>query len=203
MVSTGSTDYHPVKFLDRLEGNKHLVMLYDDEKNADLVIARYFQNGFNMGGSCIFFTDQEPALIERRLAAQGIDVNRLEKENRLRIFHTETSDSGKRDVLATLRMIRTESTKGMKGPFRFVGRTITDIETVDGLTLGMHLERTGQEHFEEFDNSQLCFYDIRKLERSRRDEWVRGLLENHHQVIYASGPGKAVAFETSMLEVDE
>lgn len=203
MVRAARTDYHPVRFLDHLEGNKHLVMLYDDEQNADLIIARYFKNGFNMGASCIFFTDQEPAVIERRLAAQGINANRFKEENRLRIFRTETSDAGKTDVLQTLRMIRSESTKGMKGPFRFVGRTITDIETVDGLILGMHLERTGQEHFEEFDNSQLCFYDIRKLEPSRRDEWVRGLLENHHQMIYASDPNKAVAFETSLLEEDD
>jgi hypothetical protein len=38
------------------------------------------------------------------------------------------------------------------------------------------------------------------MERSRRSEWVTGLLENHHQVIYAAAPNKAVAFETSLLE---
>ena len=52
----------------------------------------------------------------------------------------------------------------------------------------------GQDHFDEFGNSQLCFYDVRNLEPSRRSERVRGLLENHRQVIYASTPGKAVAF---------
>jgi hypothetical protein len=41
------------------------------------------------------------------------------------------------------------------------------------------------------------------MERSRRDGWVKGLLENHHQVIYASDPGKAVAFETMLLEEEE
>jgi hypothetical protein len=201
-LSAARARYHPVKFLDRLEGNKHIVMLYDDEKNADLMIARYLQNGLDEGGSCVFFTDSDPKVIEKRLSAQGLAVGRYKKEDRLRVFHTETSDGGKTDMLATLRAIRSESTKGMKGPFRFVGRTITDIESVGGLTLGMHVEKTGQEHFQEFDNSQLCFYDIRKLERSRRDEWVRGLLESHHQVIYASSPTKAVAFETSWLEED-
>ena len=202
-MSASAADYHPVKFLDRLEGNKHIVMLYDDEKNADLMIARYFLNGFNGGGSCVFFTDQDPRAIEKRLATQGIDVERYKSEKRLRIFHTETSDSGKRDVLKTLRTIRSESTKQMKGPFRFAGRTITDIESVEGLMLGMHLEKIGQEHFEEFDNSQLCFYDIKRLERTRRDEWVRGLLENHDQVIYASDPKSAVAFDTSLLEEED
>ncbi len=202
-MSAASTDYHPTRFLDRLEGNRHIVMLYDDEKNADLVIARYFLNGLDKGGSCIFFTDEDPKAIEARLSAQGVDVDRYEQANRLRIFHIPTSDEDKGDFLQTLKTIRAVSTKGMKPPFRFAGRTIIDIESVGGMIRGMGLEKTGQEHFEEFDNSQLCFYDIRKMERSRRDEWVRGLLANHHQVIYASSPNKAVGFETSLLEEED
>ena len=68
---------------------------------------------------------------------------------------------------------------------------------------GMTVEKTGQEHFAEFENSQMCFYDVRKIETSRREEWITGLLKNHHQVIYASKPDKAVAFETSLLESEE
>jgi MEDS: MEthanogen/methylotroph, DcmR Sensory domain len=163
-------------------------MLYDDEKRADLVIARYFLDGLEKGASCVFFTDEDPAAIRRRLASQGVDVGRYEKEKRLRVFRIESADSGKVDVMRTLKAIRAESTKGMKPPFRFVGRTITDVESVNGMLQGMTLEKIGNDHFAEFDNSQLCFYDIRKMERSRRDEWVKGLLENHHSVIYASEP---------------
>lgn len=124
------------------------------------------------------------------------------KENRLRVFAIPTTDEGKADFLETLKAIRAESTRGMKPPFRFAGRTITDIESEDGMLLGMGLEKTGQEHFDEFDNSQLCFYDVRRMERSRRDEWVQGLPENHHQVIYASDSAKAVRLETSLVEKD-
>jgi hypothetical protein len=203
VVSATGTDYHPVKFLDRLEGNRHIVMLYDDDRNADLMIARYFQKGLDGGQSCVFFTDHDPKTIERRLSAAGLDVERWKRQSRLRVFPIEASDSSKTDVMATLKAIRAESTKGMEGPFRFVGRTIIDIETIPGMTQGMALEKIGQEHFEEFDNSQLCYYDVRKLERSRREEWVRGLLKSHHQAIYASDPDKAVGFETSLLEEDE
>jgi hypothetical protein len=193
-------NYHPIKFLDQLEGNNHIVLLYDNEKYADVMIARYFMNGLEKGGSCIFFTDEEPRAVEKRLSAAGIDVETYKKRNSLRIFRTERSDNRKVDVLKTLKTIRAESTKGMKGPFRFVGRTITDIESTKGMLLGMTLEKTGHNHFAEFDNSQLCYYDIRRLERTRRDEWIKGLLESHHQVIYASEPDKAVAFETMLLE---
>jgi hypothetical protein len=49
----------------------------------------------------------------------------------------------------------------------------------------------------------LCYYDISGIEQSKRDEWIRELLRNHHYVIYASEPDKAVAFETILLESEE
>ena len=203
MVSPTNPVYHPVRFLDRLEGNNHMVMLYDDERNADLMIARYFQNGLNKGDSCIFLTDGDPKLTARRLASQGIDVDGYVKENRLRIFDTRSMAIGETDVLGAQKAITAECTRGMMPPFRLAGRTIPDIESVNGMRQGMQFETTGQEHWPEFGISLLCFYDVRKLESSRRDEWVKGLLENHHQVIYASHPGKAVGFETSLLEVED
>ncbi len=198
-----SESYRPLKFLDRMEGNNHIVMLYDNVKYADLIIARYLLNGLEKGESCIFFTPDEPEAIEKRLSAQGIDVDLYKRKNSLRIYRIDRSDANKQDALATLKSIRKEATRGMKPPYRFVGRTITDTATMEGMKLGMVVEKTGHEHFEEFDNSQMCYYDISGIEQSKRDEWIRGLLKNHHHVIYASEPDKAVAFETTLLEEDE
>lgn len=195
--------YRPVKFLDRLEGNNHIVLLYDDPKYADLIIARYFQNGLEKGESCIFFTPDRPEEIEERLSAQGIDVDSYKRKNSLRIYRIEKSDANKLDVLGTLKSLRKDATRGMKPPYRFVGRTITDTGSKEGMQLGLALEKTGHEHFAEFDNSQMCYYDISGIEKSRRDEWIRGLLKNHHHVIYASEPERAVAFETMLLEDEE
>ena len=49
----------------------------------------------------------------------------------------------------------------------------------------------------------MCYYDIYRLEQTRIDEWIRWLLNNHHHVINASEPDKAVAFETMLLESEE
>ena len=202
-MSAEKTSYHPVKFLDRMEGNNHIVLLYDDQKYADLIIARYFLNGLQKGESCIFFTSERPERIEERLAAQGIDVDLYKKTNSLRIFCIEKSDASKLDALATLKKIREQATRGMKPPYRFVGRTITDTGSKEGMRMGLAVEKSGHEHFEEFDNSQMCYYDISGIEQSERDEWIRGLLKNHHHVIYASEPDRAVAFETTLLEEEE
>lgn len=195
--------YRPIKFLDRMEGNNHIVLLYDDQRYADLVIARYLLNGLEKGESCIFFTPEEPEAIEARLSAQGIDVDSYKQANSLRIYCIERSDANKLDVLNTLKSIREQATRGMNPPYRFVGRTITDTGSKEGMQQGLIVEKTGHEHFKEFDNSQMCYYDISGIERSRKDEWIRELLRNHHHVIYASDPDKAVAFETMLLEDEE
>jgi hypothetical protein len=199
-MNAKEANYRPIKFLDRLEGNNHIVLLYDNRKYADLVIARYFLNGLEKGESCIFFTPDRPEAVEERLSAEGVDIGSYKRKNALRIYSVERSDTNKHDVLRTLKNLRDDSTKGMKPPYRFVGRTITDTESKEGMQLGLAVEKSGHEHFQEFGCSQMCPYDISRIEKSRRDEWIRGLLKNHHHVIYASEPEKAVAFETMLLE---
>lgn len=196
-------NYYPMKFIDQMEKNRHMVLLYDSKEYAYWIIWRYFLNGIKNGESCIFFTSENPETAEGYLAKGGIDINLHKKNQTLRIYQIEKSDDNKRDMLATLKRIREEATKGMEPPYRFVGRTITDTETKGGMEFGLALEKTGHEHFHEFDCSQMCYYDISKIEFTSRQKWIRGLLKNHHYVIYASRPDKAVAFETSLLEVDE
>jgi MEDS: MEthanogen/methylotroph, DcmR Sensory domain len=203
-MSTEEASYRPIKVLDKMEGKNHIVLLYYNEKKyADLVIARYLLNGLQKGESCIFFTSDKPETIEGRLFAKGIDVDSYKGTNSLRIFCIENAGANRLDVLDTLKSIREEATRGMKPPYRFVGRTIRDTGTIEGMNLGLVVEKTGHEHFEEFDNSQLCYYDISEIEQSKRNEWIRGLLKTHHYVIYASEPDKAVAFETMLLDHEE
>ena len=196
-------NYRPMKFVDQMEKNKHMVLLYDSKEYAYWVISRYFLNGLQNRESCILFTSDEPRIIEQQLAKEGINVELYKKKHSLRIYQIEKSDSSKHDLLATLKQIREEATEGMKPPYRFVGRTITDTETSGGMELGLALEKTGHEHFHEFNCSQMCYYDISKIEPTMRQKWISGLLENHHYVIYASKPDKAVAFETTLLEDEE
>lgn len=202
-MSAEKANYRPIKFLDRMERNNHIVLLYDNEEYADLVISRYLLNGLQKGESCIFFTADKPEIIEERLSAEGIDVDSYKQTNSLRIFRIERSDADKFDALGRLKHIREEGTKGMKPPYRFVGRTIMDTGSKEGMKLGLVVEKTGHEHFEEFDNSQLCYYNISGIEQSKRNEWISELLKNHHHVIYASEPDRAVAFETMLLEDGE
>jgi hypothetical protein len=79
-MSAKRPSYRPTKFLDGLKGNNHIVLLYDKQEYADLIIARYFLNGLEKGESCIFFTPDSPELVEARLSAQGIDIDSYKKK---------------------------------------------------------------------------------------------------------------------------
>lgn len=199
-MNTENVDYHPIKYIDHLDRHKHIVLLYDNEKYAYWIISRYILNGLNNNESCIFFTSDDPKTVEERLSLEGIDMNLFKQKNSLSIYNIEKSYNDKLDILSTLKHIRKEATFGMKSPYRFVGRTITDTETKDGMTLGIALEKIGHEHFDEFECSQMCYYDISKIEQSLRPQWIANLLKNHHNVIYASEPDKAVAFDTKLLD---
>ena len=199
-MNTENVDYHPIKYIGHLDRHKHIVLLYDNEKYAYWIISRYILNGLNNNESCIFFTSDDPKTVEERLSLEGIDVNLFKQKNSLSIYNIEKSYNYKLDILSTLKHIRKEATFGMESPYRFVGRTITDTETKDGMTLGIALEKIGHEHFDEFECSQMCYYDISKIEQSLRPQWIANLLKNHHTVIYASEPDKAVAFDTKLLD---
>ncbi len=186
-----------MKFVDQMERNKHILLLYDDQRYAYWIIGRYFRNGFLKGESCIFYTAGRPEMVEKQLSAEGIDVSLFKQKNLLRIYGIERSDDNKHDLPHTLDQIRKEHTKSMKPPYRRVGGSITDIETIDGMKFSISLEKTGHQHFDEFNYSQICYYDISKIEPTRKHEWISSLLRNHHYVIYASEPNKAVAFETA------
>src|SRR6266487_4601553 len=94
-------NYRPMKFVDLMERNKHILLLYDDQKYAYWIIGRYFHNGFTKGESCIFYTADRPEIIEKQLSAGGIDVNLFKRKNLLRIYEIERSDENKHDMLHT------------------------------------------------------------------------------------------------------
>jgi hypothetical protein len=196
-------NYRPMKFVDQMERNTHILLLYDDQKYAYRIIGRYFHNGLAKGESCIFYTSDRPEIIEKQLSAEGIDVSLFKQKNMLRIYEIEKSDDNKHDISHALNRIREEYTKNMKPPYRCVGGTITDLETIDGMKFSILLEKTGHQHFDEFNRLQICYYDISKIEPTRKPEWISSLLRNHHYVIYASEPNRAVAFETALLEQDD
>ena len=94
-----------------------------------------------------------------------------------------------------LKKIRSESTP----PYWIVARLIPDVSTIDGIKTELEAERLLHRHFDKYDCSFLCSYNLDEIEAEKHKLWLDHLLKNHHSVIYAVEPKNAVAFDSDLL----
>ena len=99
--NTENVDYHPIKFIDHLDRNKHIVLLFDNEKYAYWIISRDLLNGLKNNESRIFFTPDDPETVEERLSFEGIDMNIIKPKKSLSIYDIEKSYDNKLDIFKT------------------------------------------------------------------------------------------------------
>src|SRR5947208_16700074 len=92
---------------------------------------------------------------------------------------------------------------GLRRLYRFY-RNIGRIEkSVKSMKRELIYEQLLNDNFKSLDLSLMCRHDHSEIEKSGRTDFVETLLKNHHQVIYASEPEKAIAFDPSLLESEE
>ena len=99
--NTENVDYHPIKFIDHLDRNKHIVLLFDNEKYAYWIISRDLLNGLKNNESRIFFTPDDPETVEERLSFEGIGMNIIKPKKSLSIYDIEKSYDNKLDIFKT------------------------------------------------------------------------------------------------------
>lgn len=196
-------DYGPIRFLDNLPPKSHSVLLYDDKKYAELVTSHYISKGLERGESCVYLTFEDPRKIEGSLSKSGIDVETFKQRNLLRTYKIKRSDVDEGNPYDNLRKVIRESTIGLRPPYRFYRNFVPIEKSVKGMKLELLYEQLLHENFKSLDLSLMCRHDLSEIEESARADFVETLLKNHHQVIYASEPEKAVAFDPSILASEE
>lgn len=196
-------DYGPIRFLDNLPPKSHSVLLYNDKKYAELVTSHYISKGLERGESCVYLTFEDPRKIEGSLSKSGIDVETFKQRNLLRTYKIKRSDVDEGNPYDNLRKVIRESTIGLRPPYRFYRNFVPIEKSVKGMKLELLYEQLLHENFKSLDLSLMCRHDLSEIEESARADFVETLLKNHHQVIYASEPEKAVAFDPSILASEE
>ena len=117
------------------------------KSNAYLIIARYLLNGLKESLTS-FLLLTSPKRLKKCCLLKALISTKY--TNSLRIHRIDRSYSNKFDVLSSLKRIREEAIRGMKRPY-IVGRTISDTGSKDGMKLELVVEKTGHEHFDDFD----------------------------------------------------
>ena len=196
-------DYGPIKFLDNLPPKSHSVLLCDDKKYAELVTSYYISKGLERGESCVYLTFEDPTKIERRLSKSGIDVESSKQRNLLRVYTIKRSDVSEGNPYDNLKKVIRESTIGLRPPFRFYRNFVPIEKSVKGMKLELLYEQLLHDNFKSLDLSLMCRHDLSEIDKSERTDFVETLLKSHNQVIYASEPEKAIAFDPSLLESEQ
>jgi hypothetical protein len=199
-MKSSATHYPLLRAVDDFEAkNHHSFVLYDDPKYGLLIRNRFVENGLNKDETCVCITHEEVSKVENELASTGIDVDHFNQKNKLYVYHTENIMERKGNVIAGFNDLLTKLTSDAKPPYRFVGRVIHDISTYKGMDTELNIENLFHSHFDKYDCSFLCTYGVDDIEKTNRSFWIQKLLENHHNLIYATEPQKAVAFESELL----
>jgi len=201
---TTDFNYPLSESVDHLEQNKHHSMiLYDEVKYGTAIKKRFIENGLKKGEHATCFTPDDVNTLEKEVESSGIDVDSYKRQNLLHFYHIEDISKRPDGIAAGFNDVLKQVTAYSKPPFRFVGKTISDVSTKEGILAELEVERIFHTGFDNYQCSFLCPYDVSGIEQTKRPQWLRQLFSYHHNLIYATKPEKAVIFETDLLTFDE
>src|SRR5207245_2722735 len=82
--------------------------------------------------------------------------------NQLRVLQIKNREGSKEAILQSCRNDTKRIMSDLKPPYRIVTRIVPNVDTKEGISVKLELERNLHKTFEEFGGSILCSYDISK-----------------------------------------
>ena len=194
-------NYPPLEFMDRVEDKKHIMLLYDDNDYKVAVQNRFIVNGLQKGEHCVCFTTGDPRQFEEEFISSGVDLEPFVRQGLVHIHKIE--DISQKEIGVALQDVLQQITDGVKPYFRCVGRFVGNISEEAGIKAQVEIEKEIQAMFDSLECGYVSTYEISEIEPDNRNRWLGDLIKNHDYVIYATDPGKAVAFESDLLKLEE
>ena len=183
----------PFQYIDSLEGRKHIILVYEDQIEGKLIQFKFLKNGLVKGESCFYFTHEEPRAIEREMTQSGIiDAVEWIKKGLLHIYQISDISQDKDGMLEGCQKIL-KMVQKYKGPYRIVGRAISDVSTEMSMEVQYVLEKVFHSKFEKVDGSFLCHYDWSQIGGNRL-RWIEKLSRTHHAIMFATKFKRGMAF---------
>lgn len=182
----------PLRFIDKLDGKKHIVLYYENPTFGKKIQFRFMRNGLLKGESCIYSIDdnEDPVSIENEMIDNGIDVEKYNKCGLLKIFKIPTLVKYSKDVLKGSNEIIDRMFFGLNLnlPFRMVVRMINELNTKEQIEANLTLEQFYHSKFDRFNGLVLCPYNVNYNPINTNGKWVENILKNHHSAIFITGP---------------
>lgn len=186
-----------LKFIDAIDTPQHILLFYSDPKYAKRIEFQFIKNGLVRGEHCIYATEEDPSFIKEKMEDYGISVESFLRKNLLHVYQTVDPFSHPDGVLAGARSNLEMILKDARPPFNVVSMIIPDTGTVEAMNAHLSIEKEFHNAFHSFDGSVICPYDIKKMERSKSDGWIKSLFDSHHSAIYAPRQQQGGVFRMS------
>ena len=177
-------NHTPIAFIDSLDARKHIALFYDESEYARLIEFRFLKNGLVKGEQCVYATEEDSGTIILKMLSYGIPLKYFERK-KIRVYQIHNSFTNSHELMENCKNNIGMILADLQSPFRIVSRIVSDVSTLNGMTVELEFERETHYHFDKWEGSVMCPYDLSKVETSRRKEWLAELHENHHEVIYA------------------
>lgn len=175
-----------VQFIDRLDGKKHIVIIYDDPDFAKLLKFRFIKNGLQNGENCAYVTDEDSGKTVIDMLNYGIPL-KFFQTNKIVIYSHHENGKTREEIEKNARKNIEIIKKSLVPPFRIVGRIIPNVMSVEGISVQMDIEKKTHKDYDNFGGIVLCSYDLSKIEKTRRKKWITDLHNSHHHVINILG----------------
>jgi hypothetical protein len=189
--------HHPLKFVDNLSDQKHIVLFYEELEAARIVEYHYLMNGLLKGqdGIHIISDDIDISSVEDEMIKSGIDVEDFKKKGLLHIRQVSARNYREGPVKGFDSIVK-DIVAELKSPsrFRMIARAIPDVSTEEHITDELEVECAYHSTFHNFGGSLLCSYQVEQIEPKRRGKWIEDILQNHHSAIFITKPGEGIAF---------
>lgn len=189
-----------IEFVNSLDSNRHIALLYDDPENSKMIEFQFIKNGLKKGQQCIYARTEDPDSTIIKMLKQAFPTEYLQK-----FFHvyklsnpSDFPDGPLAGCKNNLRMVL----KGIESPFRMVGRFVPNLDTLEGITTKISFEEYAHNGFDQFNGLVMCPVDISEIEASRRKELIRALCNSHHEVIHVTKHDQSEVLVPSTQDVD-
>jgi hypothetical protein len=204
---------NPVDYVGKNLRGKHMVLLHEDARYAQLIEFSYLLTGLEQERNCVYLSYQEKGLARRKMRKRGIDVTHFEKREQLHIVRIYDDSFDLWDTMEDL----THRAHAFHGFAHSRIVWLFDIKRYDEKQLSAHIEedskvqaaiRAGSDHCSpskggetsrNFDGSILCSYPIDHKSLLGQPRILRRHLDNHDSIILAPRYGRGVVLQSDGL----
>jgi len=175
----------PVRFLEKLDTKKHILLVYDDTERAQKIEFEFIKIGLLNDEYCIFLVDHNSQirLVKNKMKQYGIDVTHYESKNQLRICQIPQIEKDPDGIWIGFKKFGEKILGESTLPYRIVGRIISNISNEVGMNIQMVIEKNVHAVFDKLNASIMCHYDVREMSEKSCTDVINKLCNFHHIII--------------------